>query len=76
MFGPVGSKIGPTGPNISIVIVIGPDSAEPGKLLLLKPFRYVSSGYWKVEGVSRLLGQAVRVLRGVSVCVHSAIKPH
>ncbi len=35
MFGPVAPKIGPTGPKISIVIVIGPDSAEPGLLLLL-----------------------------------------
>ncbi len=38
MFGPVGPKIGPTGPTISIVIVIGPDSAEPGLLLLLFAF--------------------------------------
>ncbi len=29
-FEPVGPKIGPTGPTVSIVIVIGPDSAEPG----------------------------------------------
>ncbi len=36
MFGPVGPEIGPTGPNISIGIVSGPDSAEPGLLLLLR----------------------------------------
>ncbi len=35
MFGPVGPKIGPAGPQISIVIVIGPDAAEPGLLWLL-----------------------------------------
>ncbi len=35
LFGPMGPKIGTTGPQISIVIVIGPDSAEPGLLLLL-----------------------------------------
>ncbi len=29
MFGPVGPKIGPTGSTISIVLVIGPDSADP-----------------------------------------------
>ncbi len=38
MFGPVGPKIGPTGPKISIVIIIGPDSAEPGSLITVTMF--------------------------------------
>jgi hypothetical protein len=38
MMGPVGPKFGPTCPNNSIVMVVGPDSAEPGLLLLLCAF--------------------------------------
>ncbi len=42
IFGPVGPKMEPTGSKIYTVIVIGPDSAEAGLLLLLSSFRYVA----------------------------------
>ncbi len=38
IFGPVGSISGPTGPNISIVIVFSSNRARPGPLLLLWTF--------------------------------------